>query len=86
MLSERGCAAMCTAFGGLARSVCGGKLVLLLEGGYSLEGLSRSVHACVEVMAGQARDDFPQGVSREAATALRDSREALKSYWPMLGR
>ena len=86
VLTERGFAAMCTAFGALASATRGGGLVLLLEGGYSLEGLSRSVHACVEVMAGQTRDSFPQGVSREAAEALRKSREALKPYWPVLGR
>ena len=44
----------------LAESVCGGRLVLLLEGGYSLEGLSQSVHACVEVLAGRS-DTFPEG-------------------------
>ncbi|MGZ3460389.1 MAG: histone deacetylase family protein, partial [Archangium sp.] len=70
LLTERGFAAMCTALADLARSVCGGRLVLLLEGGYSLEGLSRSVHACVEVMAEDVKDSFPEGVSREAAAAL----------------
>lgn len=86
VLTERGFAALCTAFGELSRATCGGRLVLVLEGGYSLEGLSRSVHACVEVLAGQTRDSFPRGVSREAAAALRHSREALKPYWPALGR
>jgi acetoin utilization deacetylase AcuC-like enzyme len=86
MLTERGFAAMSTALKDLTESVCGGRLVLLLEGGYSLEGLSQSVHACVEVMAGETKDSFPEGVSREAAEALRRSREALKHYWPVLGR
>ena len=81
VLSERGFAAMCTAFRELAREVCGGKMVLLLEGGYSLEGLSQSVHACVKVLADQARDTFPGGVSRDAAAALGRSREALAPYW-----
>ena len=56
-------------------------MVLLLEGGYSLEGLSQSVHACVKVLADQARDTFPGGVSRDAAAALGRSREALAPYW-----
>jgi acetoin utilization deacetylase AcuC-like enzyme len=84
VLTERGFAAMCTDMLELARSVCGGKLVLFLEGGYSLEGLSRSVHCCVEVMAGEAKESFPGGVSREAAAALRSSREALRPYWSVL--
>ncbi|HEX8437364.1 histone deacetylase [Archangium sp.] len=85
-LTERGFGAMCTAMKTLADSTCGGRLVLLLEGGYSLEGLSRSVHTCVEVLAGEAKDSFPEGVSREAAAALQRSREALVRYWPGLGR
>ena len=45
----------------LARSHCGGKLVLLLEGGYDLEALAQSVRACLEVMTGARREDFPRG-------------------------
>lgn len=85
-LTERGFAAMCTALREVAESACKGRLVLMLEGGYSLEGLSQSVHACVEVMAGETKDSFPKGVSREAAAALQRSREALKPYWSVLGR
>jgi acetoin utilization deacetylase AcuC-like enzyme len=85
-LTERGFAAMSTALKTLAESVCGGRLVMLLEGGYSLEGLSQSVHACVEVMAEDIKDSFPEGVSREAAVALQRSRQALKPYWRVLGR
>ncbi|WNG34201.1 histone deacetylase [Archangium minus] len=85
-LTERGFAAMATELKALAESACGGRLVLLLEGGYSLEGLSQSVHACVEVMAEDIKDRFPEGVSRGAAEALRRSREAHKPYWSVLGR
>jgi acetoin utilization deacetylase AcuC-like enzyme len=84
VLSERGFAAMCSALKALADSVCEGRLVLLLEGGYSLQGLSQSVHACVEVLAGR-RDTFPTGqTTSDAAHALARSREALKPYWAML--
>ncbi|MBN1205786.1 MAG: histone deacetylase [Myxococcaceae bacterium] len=84
VLSERGFAAMCSATRELADSVCGGRLVLLLEGGYSLQGLSQSVHACVEVLAGR-RDSFPTGeTTSDMAHALARSREALRPYWPML--
>jgi acetoin utilization deacetylase AcuC-like enzyme len=84
LLTERGFAAMCSAMRALADSVCGGRLVLLLEGGYSLEGLSQSVHACVEVLAGRG-DSFPTGtMTSDAAHALAQSREALRPYWPML--
>ena len=82
LCTERGFAAMCSAVKSLADEVAGGRLVLLLEGGYSLTGLPRSVHACLEVLAGR-RDEFPGGVSREAGQVIRAARETLKPYWPI---
>jgi acetoin utilization deacetylase AcuC-like enzyme len=80
LATERGFAAMCSAMKSLAEETAGGRLVLLLEGGYSLVGLPRSVHACLEVMGGR-RDEFPHGASREAMNAIRASHEALKPFW-----
>jgi acetoin utilization deacetylase AcuC-like enzyme len=80
LCTERGFAAMCSAVKSLAEEVAGGRMVLLLEGGYSLVGLPRSVHACLEVMGGR-RDEFPGGVSREAQRAIETSRDALKPFW-----
>ncbi|RKG82441.1 histone deacetylase [Corallococcus exercitus] len=80
-VTERGFAAMCTSVRKLAEEVSGGKLVLVLEGGYSLEGLSNSVHACIEVLAGRD-DSFASGATNaDAREALAASREALKPYW-----
>ena len=75
-VTERGFAAMCSAVKSLAQEVCGGKLVLLLEGGYDLDGLAQSVHACVEVLAGTRREEFPEGASRAAMHALEATRAA----------
>ena len=69
-VTERGFAAMCSAVKVLAQEVCGGKLVLLLEGGYDLDGLAQSVHACVEVLAGNRREDFPPGAGHSALQAI----------------
>lgn len=69
-VTERGFAAMASAMKSLAEEVCGGKLVLLLEGGYDLDGLSQSVHACVEVLAGARRDEFPSGASSQVREAI----------------
>ena len=80
VVTERGFAAMCSAL----MQLSGGKLVLLLEGGYSLEGLAQSVHACLAVMTGR-REAFATGSSREAARALADTKRALRPYWPTLG-
>jgi acetoin utilization deacetylase AcuC-like enzyme len=75
-VTERGFAAMCSALKALAEEVCDGKLVLLLEGGYDLEGLARSVHACVEVLAGARTETFPAGAGRAVQAAIARTREA----------
>ncbi|HVZ72817.1 MAG TPA: histone deacetylase [Polyangia bacterium] len=75
-VTERGFAAMTTAMMELAREACGGKLVLLLEGGYDLQALAGSVRACLEVMGGR-REDFPTGVGTQAPRAVAATRAAL---------
>jgi acetoin utilization deacetylase AcuC-like enzyme len=75
-VTERGFAAMATAMAELARETCGGKLVLLLEGGYDLAALPASVRACLEVMRGR-REDFPAGAGAEAPRAVAATRAAL---------
>ncbi len=84
-LTEEAYAAMCTALMDLSERMCGGRLVLVLEGGYSLEGLSSSVRACVEVLTGARRADFPEGPSPQALAALKRSHDALRIFWPVLG-
>jgi acetoin utilization deacetylase AcuC-like enzyme len=77
-VTERGFAAMCTAVKELARGQCGGKLVLLLEGGYDLGALAQSVRACLEVLTGARREDFPSGAGPETPAVIRDTQAALR--------
>ncbi len=81
-LTERGFAAMCSAVKDLAARACGGKLVLLLEGGYDLGGLSRSVHACLEVLTGRT-DSFPTGARPLAARAIAFTVDAHRAHWKL---
>jgi acetoin utilization deacetylase AcuC-like enzyme len=83
LCTERGFAAMCTLVKQLAEATAGGRLVLVLEGGYSLVGLPRSVHACLEVLTGRS-EEFPTDAGRDASHAIRASRDALRPYWPTL--
>jgi acetoin utilization deacetylase AcuC-like enzyme len=76
--TERGFAAMCSSLKELARKHCGGKLVLILEGGYHLEALAQSVRACLEVLTGARQETFPGGVGDDAPAAIRRTREALR--------
>jgi acetoin utilization deacetylase AcuC-like enzyme len=80
-VSERGFAAMCSGLRDLAEAACGGKLVLLLEGGYDLAALAGSTRACLEVLTGR-KEEFPPG-SHRAAPAVAASRTALSRFWPL---
>ena len=81
LITERGFAAMCTAARRLAEQSCGGRLVLVLEGGYDLQGLRDSARACLQVLTG-ASEEFPGGSAR-ALRSLEDSRAALGAHWPL---
>jgi len=72
-VTERGFAAMCTAVRDVAP---GGKLVLVLEGGYDLDALTDSARACVEVLAG-SNDTFPGGAAARAPEAVAETRAFL---------
>jgi acetoin utilization deacetylase AcuC-like enzyme len=84
-VTARGFAAMCSSVKQLAEACCGGKLVLLLEGGYDLTALAQSVRGCLEVLTGR-REDFPGGVGAEAPAALRATHEALSRVGRPPGR
>ena len=75
-VTERGFAAMCSAVKSVAQEVCGGKVVLLLEGGYDLHGLAQSVHACVEVLSSRRREEFPGGAGRAVQAAIKATLDA----------
>jgi acetoin utilization deacetylase AcuC-like enzyme len=77
-VSERGFAAMGSALAELAAGACGGKLVLLLEGGYDLAALAASVRASLEVLTGR-REDFPKGAGTAAIDAVLSTRAALRA-------
>ena len=82
-VTERGFAAMTTAVRDLATRVCGGRLVLALEGGYALGGLSRSVHACLEVLSQGRSEAFPSGVGGAVPEVLERCRQALRPRWQL---
>ena len=84
-VTERGFAAMCSLVRQVADQCCGGKLVLLLEGGYDPAALADSVHACVERLASNAPpEDFPPGDGGRATAALALTRAALAPCWSVL--
>jgi acetoin utilization deacetylase AcuC-like enzyme len=81
-VTERGFAAMCSALKGVAERYAKGRIVLLLEGGYDLDGLAQSVHACTEVLAGERTETFPTGARADTADAITETWTELGTRWP----
>jgi len=79
-VTEDGFAALCGAVKQISDRHCPGRLVLTLEGGYDLRALSRSVRACIEVLAGAEAPPLRPQASR-AGHALREIRAAQAPYW-----
>jgi len=81
-VTPAGFAHLCALAGLIADRHAGGKLALFLEGGYDLEGLSRSVHACVEVLTGASPPLLgppePQGLE-----AIEEAKQIHGRYWAL---
>ncbi len=60
-VSTTGFAQIVGTIKGLADELCGGRLVLSLEGGYNLEALATSVKATFDVLLGNSRIEDPLG-------------------------
>ena len=79
-LSADGFAGLCGVVRELATATAGGKLVLVLEGGYDLEGLASSVHACVEVLTGRTPPEAGAASVAGEAT-LRRTLAQHRKHW-----
>jgi acetoin utilization deacetylase AcuC-like enzyme len=77
-LSVRCYADIVGALVALADEHCGGKLVLTLEGGYSLPALTHCVHATFEVLLGEERVDDPLGPAKERGASVDDVIRSVK--------
>lgn len=75
----------------IADDVCGGKIVLLLEGGYDLGALRTSVKAVLETMLGAAPQDaraLAQAAPRQGSAApdvIAAVKDRYQPYWKSLG-
>lgn len=86
-LTENGYAYLTDLLLGLADTVCQGKIVFILEGGYDLGGLRKSIKAVLETM----RSGIPDAVKLKIEKGLRDTspvpdiianvRDVLEPYW-----
>ncbi len=79
-VDEEGFAAMAASVLRVAERHAGGRLALVLEGGYDLGALSRSVRAVIEVLAGATAPTLSPE-SPDAARALDDVRAVHGARW-----
>jgi acetoin utilization deacetylase AcuC-like enzyme len=82
-LTEEGFADLCAAVKAIADAHAGGRLVLVLEGGYDLHGLAESVHACIAVMAGASAPGGADAPSPVGGPALARAVEQHRQHWPL---
>ncbi|MBM4359276.1 MAG: histone deacetylase [Deltaproteobacteria bacterium] len=83
-LSEQGYARMTRVLKDLARRHAAGRLVMLLEGGYDLDAMPRSLRAAVAaLLAGEPVDELherPSDVGRRIVSAVCDQHS---DFWPI---
>jgi acetoin utilization deacetylase AcuC-like enzyme len=83
-VSTEGFAAMVGHLHAVASKRCGGRLVVVSEGGYDLQALSDGLEAIVELMEGPARVPAPiHGDSARGREALEQVRGVHQPFWPL---
>jgi acetoin utilization deacetylase AcuC-like enzyme len=78
-VSEEGFGAMCAVLRDIAKEIAKGRIVLVLEGGYDLGGLARSVRRCVEVLAGGSAS-VRTSAGRPGASAIQGAVDVARRY------
>jgi acetoin utilization deacetylase AcuC-like enzyme len=83
-VSVEGFAALTDELMAIAEESCGGKLLLVLEGGYDLDGQARSVGEVIRRLAGiRPAPDIPARASPALERELAPVFEVQGDYWPL---
>jgi acetoin utilization deacetylase AcuC-like enzyme len=91
-LTERGYAAITREILSIADASCGGRAVFVLEGGYHLAGLEKSIVSVLEVLTGgsPASEDLEPAsgakYDQEARPLIEALRRTHKGFWKSLSR
>jgi acetoin utilization deacetylase AcuC-like enzyme len=81
-VTEDGFASLCGTVCRIADRHAGGKLALMLEGGYDLKALGRSVRSCVEVLAGKTPPP-PASATPKGEAALTEAIDFHGDRWSL---
>ena len=87
-VSDEGFARMTATVLSLAEAHAGGRVVLVLEGGYDLAALGRSARRCVEVLIGAGRGSAlaaaqPAEPNAAARAVMDEVRNRQRRWWPL---
>jgi acetoin utilization deacetylase AcuC-like enzyme len=80
-LTPEGFAGISQSIVALGTEVCGGKVIFLLEGGYHLKGLQRSVLRSLDVLTGLVENSHQSEPPPGFASILDKSRQVFGPYW-----
>ena len=82
-MTEQGFGALCHRTLKLAEQLADGRLILTLEGGYDLDGLAKSVEACVDILAGESPPHIYGEASEPARRTLAQIAETQQEFWSL---
>ena len=67
------------------QTLAGGKVVVVLEGGYNVPAVARGLHACTAALLGAVEEEgAPAPPSEVGARCVRETADALREFWPCL--
>lgn len=82
-VSEDGFGDLCGIVLDLAERFSEGRLTLFLEGGYDLEGLEKSVRACLQVLTGMRPPEMTAPAQKGGDKAIQIARDAQRPFWTL---
>jgi len=83
-VTEAGFAALTAELMDIARECCGGRIALVLEGGYNGKGLKEGVRAVLHQLSGKApRPRIEVDLSPELLAELEPMKKLFRSFWPV---
>lgn len=78
-MTSAGFAGLASLLNKVARQICGGRIVYILEGGYHLQALAKSVVATIETCL-QQQETTPPEPSSDTAPYLQEARSRLQAW------
>lgn len=82
-LTDDGFATLCGRVQTMAKNACDGRLALLLEGGYNVDALARSVSGCIEVLRGMTPPPPARLTTSAGERSLQAATTTQREYWKL---